>query len=191
MKKKLRRPQKGQKPVPAKPSAPTQLIEDNRLEAVAQRKMQQMVSNSPQVTQMQAQQSVIDSSNATPIQRMLRRLVGGVTSGLSKAPSLTSVPRRYAWTKATDKDAESHFGKHGSEFGHSSVSDYHNTASTFTQSPPSGTQQKVGKDGKNYFYHAPSNTFAVTTKKGEIATMFQPDPAKHKYTDNQAYFDSK
>lgn len=82
-----------------------------------------------------------------------------------------SSTRRYT----ADQNAQRAFDRNGAAFGAASVDAYVQAAHAFITNPPAGTETASRRNGDTLYYHAASNTFAVSTREGAPRTMFKPD----------------
>lgn len=86
-----------------------------------------------------------------------------------------------------------HFGKHGSEFGFTTVEEYENAAQNFVKTKGNdGVLSKVRQsDGATIIYNPSTNEFSVVAKDGVIQTYFKPDPEIHGYDTNLDYYNAQ
>lgn len=73
----------------------------------------------------------------------------------------------------TREQLDSHFEKHGSEFGGISREEYLRLANQLISDP--NALQKTDPDGDRLFYSEERNEFAVLTSDGFIRTFFRPE----------------
>jgi len=100
------------------------------------------------------------------------------------------------WTKgptsSTEENFLMHWNKHPSEFPElSSANDYYRLATELADAERTDTLAKIGRNGDRLLYQPRTNTFVVTTKSGEIKTMFRPDPSTHGYPTNLDFWNSR
>ncbi len=100
------------------------------------------------------------------------------------------------WTKgptsSTEENFLMHWNKHSSEFPElSSANDYYRLATELADAERTDTLAKIGRNGDRLLYQPRTNTFVVTTKSGEIKTMFRPDPSTHGYPTNLDFWNSR
>lgn len=85
-----------------------------------------------------------------------------------------------------------HVIKHYKEFDEfSSLKEYVLTAKDISFNPPEEAWIKDCPDGRTFILIRSRVIFLVKNKRGEIATMFRPDPKKHGYPTNEDYFNAQ
>jgi RHS repeat-associated protein len=126
--------------------------------------------------------TLINVASALPVVGRLTKPVKAVKSIWSSKKQVSAVENAYG-----------HWKDHGREFPDlKNAKQYVDAARKFTTDPPAGTLTKTRKgNGDKIFYDPKSNTFAVVNKKGEVKTMYKPDPDKHGYKSNMDYYDAQ
>jgi RHS repeat-associated protein len=126
--------------------------------------------------------SLINVASAVPVVGRLAKPVKAVKSIWSSKKQVSAVENAYR-----------HWRDHGRQFPDlKNAKQYVDAARKFTTDPPAGTLTKTRKlNGDKIFYDPKSNTFAVVNKKGEVKTMFKPNPDKHGYKSNMDYYDAQ
>jgi RHS repeat-associated protein len=85
---------------------------------------------------------------------------------------------------------DDHFARHGADFGATSADDYARQASEFLQQP--GTLTKIDpKTGVIRVYDPATEAFGAYNPTGTTRTFYIPDPAKHGYPTNLAYWNAQ
>ncbi len=100
------------------------------------------------------------------------------------------------WSKGKSKKSLynmfDHVIKHYKEFDEfSSLKEYVLTAKDISFNPPEEAWIKDCPDGRTFILIRSRVIFLVKNKRGEIATMFRPDPKKHGYPTNEDYFNAQ
>ncbi len=102
----------------------------------------------------------------------------GTTAASTTTEATTAAAKKYYFRN--DNLFDSHYQKHGSEFGDISQEEYLEMANKLINS--SRVLTKYDDDGNKIFYDEKTNEFLVLSKDGYIRTFFKPD-------DKKSYFD--
>ena len=113
----------------------------------------------------------------------------GALKGAKAAKNSLKLPASQSWGRA-DTLAD-HFSRHGADFGAKSADDYARKASEFLQqSQRQGVATKV--DGTTIrVYDRRKNIFGSYNADGTTKTFFKPNPRKHGYSSNDAYWNAQ
>lgn len=89
--------------------------------------------------------------------------------GPSAKPVVTANRR-----ESVDVKVQRLFDRNGADFGAKTAGEYLERLTSFTSSPPRGTERIKRANGDVLLYQASSNTFAVVAEDGTPRTMFKP-----------------
>jgi len=90
---------------------------------------------------------------------------------------------------ATQGLRNSHFAKHGAEFGLRSAQAYERAAGRFMSGRPGrGVLQGTRQNGDIVRYNPGTNEFGIARQDGTLRTYFKPNPATHGLPSNTEYF---
>ena len=112
---------------------------------------------------------------------MITNISGAVSGNIpdNTAPDQTvssSAPKAKTYTFRNDELYESHYRKHGAEFGNITKEEYLQKANELINSDSPDVLHKTEKeDGDYLFYNQKTNEFLVLSTDGYIRTYFKPD----------------
>ncbi|MBD2515560.1 hypothetical protein H6G93_11150 [Nostoc sp. FACHB-973] len=81
-----------------------------------------------------------------------------------------------------------HFAKHGAQFGAKTAQDYEQLAINFMKQQKSSIQEYTRKNGDVVRFNKDTDEFGIMTKDGVLRTYFKPDPSEHKLDTNLDYY---
>lgn len=85
-----------------------------------------------------------------------------------------------------------HFARHGADFGARTADEYARMSSAFLQrAQRQGLPTKIDARGTIRVYDRRTNTFGSYNASGTTKTFYKPDPAKHGYSSNEAYWNAQ
>lgn len=85
-----------------------------------------------------------------------------------------------------------HFGRHGTDFGANSATEYEQMADAFLTGPKGpNTLEIVRPNGDIVRFDPTTDAFGVVSANGTIRTYYVPDPAVHGYSTNLDYFNAQ
>ena len=90
---------------------------------------------------------------------------------------------------ANNKRLTDHYDRHGKDFGARNKNEYQKQADAFlTGKKNSDTLEGTRSDGDIVRYNEKTDEFGILSKDGVIRTYYKPDPVRHGYPTNKAYF---
>ncbi len=84
------------------------------------------------------------------------------------------------YTFRNESTLESHYEKHGSEFGYNNTNEYQDGANAVINNPQA-LHKNEAEDGDDVYYLEHTNEFVIVSTDGYIRTYFKPDAGKDYY----------
>ncbi|CAN5165487.1 hypothetical protein BH11ACT3_BH11ACT3_01010 [soil metagenome] len=106
-------------------------------------------------------------------------------------PLTSAEPGRGTGAMFDDALQDDHFGRHGSDFGATTTSEYVRQADEFLTGPPAvGTLEYVRPEsGAIVRFNPDTDEFGIVSASGVLETYYRPDPAIHHHPTNLDYFE--